>query len=272
MSDNAPARRIFMEIAYDGGAYHGWQRQPDMVSVQQVIEEQLSALFAGQDIRLHGSSRTDRGVHAMNFAAHADLPPFPAIPDANIKKAMNHLLPDNIVIRTLTGIHHDFHARFDALGKAYTYVVNRGEKLPFLTNYSWHYPPMRDFEAIRAAMDIVTGTHDFSAFAAEAGKYESAVRTIFKIDIRHFGSLSCFTFVGDGFLYKMIRGLMGAAAIVGKGAVSPDEISGILAGKIRTARIETCPPQGLFLMKVFYTESEMREFSLQSPPFIATDH
>lgn len=268
MENETALRRIFMEIAYDGGTFHGWQFQPEHISVQQVIEEAFGSLYKGHEIKLHGSSRTDKGVHALNFVAHADLPLQPMIPVDNLKRALNNILCDEIVIRTVREASPDFHARFDALGKAYTYVVNTGEDLPFLSKCSWHYPAMQDFDAVREALDVLTGTHDFSSFAAEAGKYEDAVRTIFRIDMHRFGDLHCFTFVGDGFLYKMIRSIMGAAAVVGKGRLKAGDVKELLEMKKRIARVETCPPQGLFLMKVFYDQDAMQNFKLESLPFL----
>jgi len=263
---NTLPHRIFMEIAYDGTEYHGWQLQPNAPSVQEKMQNLMSELYAGQKITLHGSSRTDSGVHALGFAAHAVVPESPYIPFENLQKALNRRLPDAINIRRLEVAPETFHARFDARGKAYTYVLNLGEKTPCLARYSWHLPTCTRLDEFRQALKLMTGTHDFSAFAAEAGRYDDAVRTIYRIDVQQFESLLCITFVGNGFLYKMIRGLMGAATSVGLGRMEVEDIARILASRQRTAHVETCPPQGLFLMKVFYDDAEMHAFQLDKPP------
>lgn len=266
MSDIPRSRHIYMEIAYDGTDFNGWQLQPNDPSVQGKLEQAMTSLYGGQLIRVQGSSRTDSGVHALGFVGHATVPESPYIPFENLFKALNRRLPDSIKIRRLHVVPDDFHARFDALGKAYTYVINLGEKMPFQSRYSWHLPQCTRLDAMREAFDILTGTHDFSAFAAEIERYEDAVRTIYRIDMQHFDQLLCITFVGNGFLYKMIRSIMGAVTAVGLGRISPADIAQILEGKKRTAHVTTCPPQGLFLMKVFYQEDELQGFRLEKPP------
>ncbi|MDD3118386.1 MAG: tRNA pseudouridine(38-40) synthase TruA [Victivallales bacterium] len=261
-------RHIFLEIAYDGTDFHGWQIQPNALTVQEKLQQVVSELYGGRYIHIYGSSRTDTGVHAMGFAAHATVPESPYIPFENLFKALNRRLPDTIKIRRLEVVPDDFHARFGARGKAYTYVLNLGEKTPFLARYSWHLPQCSRLDEVRAALEMLTGTHDFSSFAAEAGRYDDPVRTIYRIEAQHFGSLLCLTFVGNGFLYKMIRSLMGAITAVGMGRLEPDDIARIMAARQRTAHVETCPPQGLFLMKVFYDDAAMHSFHLDRPPMM----
>jgi len=266
MAENTISRHVFMEIAYDGTDYHGWQFQPNAPSVQEKLQQVMTDLYGRQPITVHGSSRTDSGVHALGFAAHTTLPESPYIPFENLFKALNRRLPDSIKIRRLQVINDDFHARFDALGKAYTYVLNLGEKTPFLARYSWHLPQCTRLDAMRESLDILTGTHDFTSFAAEAERYDDPVRTIYRIDTQQFGQLLCITFVGNGFLYKMIRSIMGAITAVGMGKLSPEDIARILVSRQRTAHVETCPPQGLFLMKVFYDQVALQSFQLEKPP------
>jgi len=268
MNEAVKPRRVLLEIAYDGTDYHGWQMQPNGTTVQEVLQQRLAKLFALPDIRVHGSSRTDTGVHALGFAAHVTLPESPYIPFANLQKALNRSLPVDIRIRSVTEVADDFHARFDAQGKAYTYVINRGEQTPFNARYSWQLPEFSDLPAARAALDQLTGTYDFSAFAAEADTYENTVRTIYRIDLQEFGSYLCVTFVGNGFMYKMVRSIMGGIAAVGMGKIPVGEIVAIRESRHRTARIETCPPQGLFLMKVFYREADLHAFRLEQLPLL----
>lgn len=268
MDEQPFPRRILMEIAFDGTEYHGWQLQPNGITVQQVIEDRLRNLYAGAAIRLYGSSRTDRGVHAMGMAAHLTVPESPYIPFANLRKALNKTLPESVRIRSVTSVGDDFNARFSALGKAYTYVINRGEKTPFNARYAWHLPDFYRLDSVREALSHLTGTHDFSAFAAEAHTYDDPVRTIYRIEMQEFGSLLCVTFIGNGFMYKMVRSLMGGIAAVGNAKIPPSEIEAIRDSRKRTALIETCPPQGLFLMKVFYQEEEMHAYKLEQPPLL----
>ena len=266
MSEDNQIRRILLEIAYDGTEYHGWQMQPNGITVQEIIQQRLAKLFALNDIRIHGSSRTDCGVHAMGFAAHVTLPESPYIPFANLHKALNRMLPQSIRIRAIQEVGKEFHARFDAKGKAYTYVINRGEQTPFNARYSWCLPEFTDLAAARNVLNELTGTRDYSAFVAEANTYEDTVRTIYRIDMQEFGPYVCFTFVGNGFMYKMIRGLMGAISVVGMGKLAAEDIARIRDSHQRTARVETCPPQGLYLMKVFYNEDELHRFRLEQLP------
>ncbi|MCK5843802.1 MAG: hypothetical protein KAG97_03780, partial [Victivallales bacterium] len=132
--------RIVLEIAYDGTDYAGWQVQPDKRTIQGEVENVLARLYVNQAIRIHGSGRTDSGVHALRQTATFDPPDHPAIPPENLRTAMNNALPFSIRIRAANFADGDFHARFSAVGKAYSYVINRGERLPFGDRFSWHLP------------------------------------------------------------------------------------------------------------------------------------
>lgn len=268
MTEQELPRRILLEIAYDGTDYRGWQSQPNGVTVQDILQQRMSKLYAVEDLRISGSSRTDSGVHALGFAAHVTVPQSPYIPFANLKKALNRLLPESIRIRSVTTVSDDFNARFDATGKAYSYVINRGQQTPFASRYSWHLPEFVNLEGARIALDHLTGTHDYSAFVAQAHTYDDPVRTIYRIDMQEFDQFVCITFVGNGFMYKMIRGIMGGISSVGINKLSAEDIPRIRDGRRRTPRVETCPPQGLFLMKVFYREEDMHAFRLERLPML----
>lgn len=265
---NSPAAsRILLEISYDGSEYSGWQLQPHCLTVQQVLQDTLSRLFAGAPIHLQGSSRTDAGVHALGFSASFVAPPSPYISIEQLSKALNRLLPRSVRIRSVGQAPLEFNARHDAKGKAYTYVLNLGPETPFTARYSWLMRRPLDIENMRAAANYLTGTHDFSSFVVERKTIPDAVRTIYRIDFDQFGQFLCITFVGNGFLYKMIRCLMGLLEVVGRGLLEPAEAARILAAKDRVAAPETAPPHGLFLMKVFYDEDAMRRFKLTRLPF-----
>ena len=170
-SDPRPIRNFRMEVSFDGTAYHGWQRQPNGITVQEVVEAKLSHLFNVERIRIQGSSRTDSGVHAQGMAVSFEAPESPYIPDWKIKKAMNRLLPPDIRIRSVDYAAPDFNARFSAKGKAYIYVVNTGDLNPFTSRWSHYQPDFTQLDAVRDAMKLLEGEHDFSAFR---------IRTYFK--------------------------------------------------------------------------------------------
>ena len=263
-----PVKRYLLEIAYDGGNYSGWQIQPHCLAVQQVIQEHLTKMYDKQPIHLIGSSRTDAGVHAQNFAASFLAPEQPAIPKERLFKALNRRLPKDIKIHTITEVPLEFHARYDTCGKAYTYVLNLGEDSPFVGRYAWKPWRQMDVELIKLAAARLVGTHDYSSFVVERKEIEDAVRTIYRIDVQTIGNFCCITFVGNGFLYKMIRCLMGTLEAAGSGKLSPDAVSRILQAKDRSCAPETAPPNGLFLMKVFYNEADRENFRLTGLPFL----
>lgn len=262
-----PHKRYLLEIAYDGTDYSGWQIQPHCPAVQEVLQEKLTKLYAGQKIHLIGSSRTDAGVHAQRFAASFLTPKRPDIPPEKVMRAINSQMPVGIKIRTIREVPLEFHARYDTLGKAYTYVLNLGAYSPFIDRYSWHPIHEIDPEKIRAAAQVLVGTHDYSSFVVERNMIDDAVRTIYRIDVDVIGQFCCVTFVGNGFLYKMIRCLMGTLEAAGSGKFSPEKVKEILEARDRSAAPETAPPNGLFLMKAFYTPEERDNFKLDGLPF-----
>lgn len=260
-------KRLLLEISYDGKNFGGWQIQPDNLSVQELLQNTLVKLYGGKEIKLVGSSRTDAGVHAIAFAASFVAPARPSIPLEKLKKALNGLTPASISIRSIAEVPMDFHVRFDALGKAYTYVINLGEENPFSADYSWLARWKLDIEQMQAASAHLVGTHDFSSFVVNRDNIDNAIRTIYDIDFQQFGSFLCITFVGNGFLYKMIRCLVGALEAVASGAISSNDLKEILEFKDRTKAPQTSPPHGLFLMKVFYDQAEISQYKLKDVPF-----
>ena len=265
---SAPRTTFKMELSFDGTAYHGWQRQPNGITVQEVVEEKLYRLFGEREhIRIQGSSRTDAGVHALGMVCSFSAPPSPYIPDWKLKKAMNRLLPDDIRIRTAEVAKDGFNARFDALAKSYVYVVNTGDINPFSGRYSWHMEDMTEIGALREAVKHVEGRHDFSTFTVERGKIDDPVRTILRSEIVTFGPLVCMYFLGTGFLYKMVRSMVGALMFVGRGRMTPDEFRGILLACDRAKCKDTAPARGLFLKQVFYEPDAWLDDLPSRPPF-----
>lgn len=263
-----PYKRYRVVISYDGTNYSGWQIQKHSLAIQEVIQRKLTNLYDRQEIHLVGCSRTDRGVHAQGFVASFLVPERPDIPPEKLMKAINHQMPPDIKIRSIEEAPLEFNARYDAKGKAYTYIINNGPESPFIDRYAWHPIHRMDPEKIRAAAAVLTGTHDYSSFVVERKMIDDAVRTIYRIEVDEFQDLICVTFVGNGFLYKMIRCLMGTLEWAGAGKITPDEVKAILEAKNRLAAPETAPPNGLFLMRVFYDQPELENFKLTKLPFL----
>ncbi len=255
-------------ISYDGTNYAGWQIQPDGRAVQQVIEEKLGCIYANQKIRVESSGRTDAGVHALAQTASYDVPERPLVDNAKIFKSLNRMLPSEIRIIDIKDVEDSFHARFSAKGKTYAYVINNGSCDAFSNRWSWHLPEFKDICEVRKAMNFLLGTNDFSSFAVERGEIGSAERTIFRAELIEFGSFKCLVFSGDGFLYKMVRSIVGSLASAACGKINADKFHEILKAKNRSSAFDTAPPRGLFLVKVFYNEGDAEKFSLDKIPFV----
>lgn len=260
-------KRFLMEISFDGSVYGGWQIQPNSLCVQEVIQKVLRRLYDNQPIELTGSSRTDAGVHAINFAAAFPVPVSPAIPIWKLKNALNRLLPADIRIRNIIEKPLSFHARFDACGKAYVYVVNLGDETPFSNHYSLYPKYKIDTELLHDCAQVLVGTHDFSSFVCSRSDIDDAVRTIYSIETKVFGQYLCIVYKGNGFLYKMIRCLTGALLECAANRMSKNELAALLEARDRTLGPTTASARGLFLVKVFYGEDEWRTFEVDNVPF-----
>lgn len=236
--------------AYDGGALEGWQSQRGGGAVQDIIEKRLEVIF-GRPVRIHGSGRTDAGVHALGQVFHFDAAWRHGAP--KLLAALRTGLPPTIQVKSARVVASDFHARFQATGKRYEYRLRLGDADPFERPYCWPVFRPLDFSAMAAAAAVLRGRHDFRAFTAENGtERESTVRDLKRLDIRRRGRRVRIVAEADGFLYKMVRSLVGVLVAVGEGKLSPAQVRALLAGKQRTPAVQTAPPQGLFLVKVFY--------------------
>lgn len=238
--------------AYDGTEFEGWQRQPSGSAVQNAIEVELSRIFA-QDVQIHGSGRTDAGVHARGQCFHFDAD-WQHAPDKLIR-ALHASLPTTIRIRSIKQVTDDFHARFSVKGKRYVYKFYLGRADPMADRYVWacHDIPL-DLEAMNQAATPLVGRHDFTAFSASHGKDNdpNPVKTVHRLEIKQRGKHLTLTTEGSGYLYRMVRGFAGALYAVGRGRLTPGDISEILKSKQRTHRIVTAPAKGLSLDRVFY--------------------
>lgn len=246
--------KLKLTIAFDGANYAGWQVQKTGIGVQQKIEEALLRFFPSAS-RLHGSSRTDTGVHALGMIAHVEIPATEMkIPIEKVALALNAFLPEDIRILSAAKCRADFHARFDATGKQYRYFIwNHNAMNPLLRHTAWQVPQRLDFGAMRSATRLFIGRHDFKSFAATRNyEMETTVRTLTRCDLKRNGPLLTFIIEGDGFLYKMCRGIVGTLVQTGRGKFAISDIKAMLAARDRRAAGMTAPAQGLVLWKVFY--------------------
>jgi tRNA pseudouridine38-40 synthase len=238
-------------ISYDGSGFSGYQVQPNKRTVQSDIEAVLTKMHKDKRVLVSGSGRTDAGVHAKGQVIHFDSP-LP-IPEKKWVLALNSLLPEDIVVLSVEKVDLTFHARFDATGKEYRYFLYLSStRDPFQRNYAYQYPYLLNIEAIREGSQYLLGTHDFSSFCSAKTEVEDKVRTIEKIDLVMEGELFLIRFVGNGFLYNMVRILVGTLLEVGTGAREPMEIRDILEKKDRRYAGKTAPAHGLYLWEVFY--------------------
>lgn len=249
-------RNLLFTIEYDGSRYHGWQRQPDLPTVQGTLEKAMTRLFA-IPVEIQGTSRTDAGVHALGQRASfaGDF----GIPTDRILFALNNMLPEDIRVTEVREMPEGFHARHDARGKTYRYQIkNTPDRNVFDRNYYYHIREPLDVAAMKEAARFLTGTHDFKGFQASGGEEKpSTVRTIHELSVVREGLVVTITVTGDGFLYNMVRIITGTLVEVGLGRRKPEEIRDVLASGDRSRSGHTAPPQGLALVRVYYDEHEV---------------
>ena len=243
-------RTIKLVVAYDGSCYHGYQKQKDYDTIQSILEEKL-ALLCGERVSIAGSGRTDAGVHALGqtvtFTTNG------RIPCANIVRASRSLLPRDIVVLSAEEMPEGFHARCSACWKVYQYrVLCCAFANPFRVRYTWQLANELNLVAMNEAAALLLGTHDFSAFRSSGSVDSSPIKTIYAAAWHKEGSELVFRIAGDGFLYHMVRIMVGTLADVGAHRILPGQISGILAAKDRKQAGQLAPACGLMLMKVMY--------------------
>jgi tRNA pseudouridine38-40 synthase len=240
-----------LAVQYDGTDYAGWQRQAEQRTVQEELEDALTRVL-GREVRVTAASRTDAGVHALGqvVALETEVP----IPVENLVRALNDHLPPAVSILEGGEVPAAFHPRFSASGKLYSYrILNRPEGSPFLTRYAWHVPaPALDVARMQAAAERLTGKHDFSAFRSAGSCVRTSVRRLYRFELERHGALIEASLEADGFLYQMVRNLMGAVVEAGAGKREPEEMTVLLESRDRTQVGPPAPPQGLCLVRVFY--------------------
>jgi tRNA pseudouridine38-40 synthase len=247
-----------LTIAYDGTGYQGWQVQKIGTGVQEKIEEALGKLFPSRP-RVHSSSRTDTGVHALGMIVHFEVPkPESSISPRKLALALNAWLPEDVRVLRAVRAAQDFHARFNAAGKQYRYFVwNHPAMNPLIRHTAWHVPRPLNIEVMRRAAQSFVGTHDFQSFAANPGYRKSSnVRRLWRCDLKKSGSLLTFIIEGNGFLYKMCRGIVGTLVQAGLGKFSAETMPELLVRKNRQLAGMTAPAHGLVLWEVFYREKK----------------
>ncbi|HUQ93970.1 MAG TPA: tRNA pseudouridine(38-40) synthase TruA [Bryobacteraceae bacterium] len=247
------ARRLKLTISYDGTEYHGWQVQPGLRTIQGTIESALSSI-EGKRVDLAGSGRTDAGVHALGQVGACSLEN--PIPTANLRKALNRLLPPDIRVLSIEEVALAFHPRFQASAKTYEYRIWRPEIcFPFERRYVYHHPyPLKE-ETFCDAAAVFAGEHDFSAFAAADEKDElgaSKVRTVFESAAQRRGDTLVYRVRGSGFLKHMVRNLVGGLLEVGKGNLSRGNLAELLVPGRGKKLGYAAPARGLFLINVEY--------------------
>lgn len=248
MSDHV--RRWKCTCAYDGTDFDGWQSQVGGAAIQDVIEKRLAEIFK-TPIRIHGSGRTDAGVHARAQVFHFDAE-WKHEP-MKLLAAFRVGLPPTIQVRTVQAVNPEFHARFSATGKRYEYFLHLGDADPFTRPYCWSIFRPLDIGAMEEAATALRGRHDFRAFTALNGsEREDTVRELRRFDVVRRGKRVKITAEANGFLYKMVRSLVGVLVSVGEGRATIGEVQALLREAKRTAVVHTAPPQGLFLARVFY--------------------
>lgn len=237
-------------IEYDGTNYHGWQIQPNGITVQETIETALTKITS-QQIRVHGSGRTDTGVHALgqcaHFACNTNLAP------KVMQRALNAVLPCDVVIKDCEAVNADFHARYSAKSKRYRYVIwNDPLPLAIGRQYAWHVKKKLDLELMQKACDILTGQHDFKGFETVGTQHTSTVRTIYYAKINKNSNFMHFEVEADGFLRYMVRSIVGTLVEIGKLQRPINDMDVILHTGDRKLAGATAPACGLTLLYVIY--------------------
>lgn len=243
-------RNIKLIIEFDGSNFCGWQRQPKGRTVQKVIEDAIYKA-TGEEIMINGSSRTDAGVHARGLVANFFTNS--TIPGDKFREAINVRLPEDVSIVKSEEVDEDFHARYSSKGKTYSYtIVHRYERLSLGHQYLYHWRYDLDVEAMKEACKYFIGKHDFRAFMSPGSSIKTTVRTISELYIEHKGDRVKIFITADGFLYNMVRIIVGTLIKVGNKKLKPEDMKSIIAEGSRKRAGMCVPPNGLILEKVFY--------------------
>lgn len=243
-------RNLLMTIQYDGSAYHGWQVQSNALTVQEVFQNAVEKVFKSR-LDVKGCSRTDSGVHANMYCVSL-------MTDMNIDcigalRAMNTVLPPDIAVIDCCEVASDFHPRYSCKSKEYIYKIYNGSiRNPFLQKYAFHYRYPLDTELMEREAQAFLGEHDFSGFCSARSDIKDTVRCVKKVSVKRDGDMVLFTVEADGFLYNMVRIMVGTLLFVNEGKIKPGELKDVIESKDRSRAGKTAPPQGLYLNRVIY--------------------
>ncbi len=243
-------RNLRLKLTYNGSAYHGWQIQQNAVTVQGTLEKAIETIF-GSDITLHGCSRTDAGVHANEY--YCNFKTDKEIPCENVINALNGNLPRDIAVLRCEEVQPDFHSRYDCKSKEYIYKIwNSGIRNPFLLDCAYEYKYRLDEKLLDKAAKMYVGTYDWSAFCASGSSVKTTVRTVTNASVSRYGDNVVFVVEADGFLYNMVRIMVGTLIYVNEGKIDINSIRDIILSKDRESAGVTAPAKGLYLNRVEY--------------------
>lgn len=243
-------KNLLVTVKYDGSAYHGWQVQKNALTVQQVFQDAVQKVFKKR-LDVKGCSRTDSGVHAnmycLSFMTDMD------ISDRGVVMALNTHLPDDIAVVSCRQVAEDFHPRYSCKSKEYVYKLYNGEiRNPFYSKYAYHYRYNIDAEYLNREAQAFVGTYDYSGFCSAGSDVEDTVRTVYSFSVWREGDMVYFKVEADGFLYNMVRIMVGTLLFIAQGKIGEGELLDVIKSKDRKRAGKTAPPQGLYLNKVNY--------------------
>ena len=245
-------RNIALFLTYEGTAYHGWQSQKNLATVQQTLEKAIS-MVVSHDVHVTGCGRTDAGVHAKCYVANFRTSS--TIPTDRLPYALNTHLPPDIVVTKALEVGESFNAIGSCVRKEYTYIIyNSRVRDPFDVNRAWFYPKHLDEKIMQAAADQFVGTHDFAAVRSVGTDVKSTVRTVYYYNVERQGNLIFLRVCANGFLYNMARAMAGTVVYAAEGKIKPEQIGAILDSGNRTAAGPTVPPGGLYMTHLWYDD------------------
>lgn len=245
-------RNIALQLMYVGTAYHGWQIQKNAVSVEETLEKALEKVVE-HPVKCTGAGRTDAGVHARVYVANFRTSS--TIPCDRLPLAVNTRLPEDIVVTRAVEVSEAFNSIGSCRRKEYTYrIYNTRIRNAFFVNRAWFYPKRLDEQVMQRAADCFVGTHDFAAVKSVGTDVKTTVRTVYYFDIERQGDLIDCRVCANGFLYNMVRAMVGTVIYAAEGKFPPEAVSDILLGKCRTDAGPTAPPGGLYMTKLWYEE------------------
>ena len=243
-------QRYFIELRYNGSKFYGWQRQPKQISIQEVIEDSLTKLNSNSPVKIVGCGRTDTGVHANHYVFHVDLPSIDDTDSFVLK--LNRMLPDSVVITSITPVKAEAHARFDATERTYRYFIHL-VKDPFKQGQSLEVKQKLDVENMNRAARYLIGKHDFTSFSKIHSDVKTNICTVKNAEwVFESKEIMYFEITSNRFLRNMVRAIVGTLMDVGLNKIHPEAIRSILESKDRQAASSSSPAQGLFLWKVKY--------------------